>query len=269
MRPWALGLTLGSLLALLGCSPQASSEPGPRLYGYRVVASFPHDPTAFTQGLIYHEGELWEGTGLWGASSLRRVALETGQVLQQRELDARYFGEGIALWQGRLFQLTWRSRVGFVYAMNLTPLGQVHYDTEGWGLTQDGTRLIMSDGTSTLTFRDPADFSTLSTLEVRDGSRPIRYLNELEFIRGEIWANVWLSNCIARIDPATGQVTGWIDLTGLLPPEDRGPQVDVLNGIAYDAEGKRLFLTGKRWPKLFQVELVERETSGACPPAQP
>lgn len=223
-----------------------------------MVASFPHDPEAFTQGLAFVDGTLYEGTGLAGASSIRRVDLETGEVLQARPLDESHFGEGIAVVDGLLYQLTWRNNVGFAYDPATFDLRRTFaYRTEGWGLASDGSRLIMSDGTSRLTFRDPATFAELGAVAVRDGTTAVANLNELEYVAGEIWANVWRTDRIARIDPATGLVRSWVDLTGLLTEDDReGRRVDVLNGIAYDAATGRLFVTGKLWPKLFEIAPV-------------
>jgi glutamine cyclotransferase len=236
-------------------SGQSGTAP---VFGYRVVGSYPHDPEAFTQGLAYVDGVLYEGTGLAGASSIRRVDLATGEVLQARALAASHFGEGIALLGGRLYQLTWRNHVCFAYDPATFDLLQTFaYQTEGWGLASDGSRLVMSDGTSRLTFRDPATFAELGGVAVRDGDTAVADLNELECVAGEIWANVWRTDRVARIDPATGLVRSWVDLTGLLPEADReGRRVDVLNGIAHDAASGRLFVTGKLWPKLFEIALV-------------
>ncbi|RME86043.1 MAG: glutaminyl-peptide cyclotransferase [Caldilineae bacterium] len=226
---------------------------------YRVVQAFPHDPNAFTQGLVFDGTQLYEGTGLYGRSSLRRVDLETGQVMQMLALPSRYFGEGITIFGDRIYQLTWRSHIGFVYdKTTFALLRTFSYPTEGWGLTHDGTRLIMSDGTSTLHFLDPETLAEVGQVEVRDQGEPIVWLNELEYVGGAVLANVWQTDRIARIDPDSGEVTAWIDLTGLLPPEDRTQPVDVLNGIAYLSEQDRLFVTGKLWPRLFEIELVPR-----------
>ena len=226
------------------------------VYGYRVVNTFPHDPQAFTQGLVYDRGDLLEGTGLRGRSSLRRVDLETGAVLQRRDLPAQFFGEGVALVDDRIYQLTWTSQQGFVYDRDsFDLLDSFTYPTQGWGLTYDGQRLIMSDGSDALYFRDPVTFAELSRIQVRDGATPVTRLNELEYVQGEVWANVWLTDRVARIDPQTGQVTGWIDLSGLLSPQEQAA-ADVLNGIAYDPQTDRVFVTGKLWPKLFEIELV-------------
>jgi glutamine cyclotransferase len=241
-------------------TPTATLPPAAPVYSYTVVNSYPHDPAAFTQGLVYADGLLYEGTGRRGQSTLRRVELETGTVLEQVALEPEYFGEGIALFGDTIFQLTWQANVGFRYEReSFTRLGEFTYPTEGWGLTHDGERLIMSDGTATLYFRDPATFAELGRVAVTDATGPVTRLNELEYIQGEVYANVWQTDRVARIDPATGQVTAWIDLSGLLSPEDRQQPVDVLNGIAYDAANDRLFVTGKLWPKLFEIDLVAPE----------
>ncbi len=229
---------------------------GMPVYGYRVIATYPHDPDAFTQGLVYYQGDFYEGTGLHGRSSLRKVDLETGRALQFRALPDQYFGEGVTLFNDRLYQLTWQSHVGFIYdRASFDFLTSFQYPTEGWGLTQNGRELIMSDGTPTLHFLDPETLQELRQVSVRDDKGPVWRLNELEYIDGEVFANVWQTDRIARIDPETGRVTAWIDLSGLLPPADR-TGADVLNGIAWDASGGRLFVTGKLWPKLFQIELT-------------
>jgi glutamine cyclotransferase len=230
------------------------------VYTYRVVRDYPHDAEAFTQGLIYHDGALYESTGLYGRSSIRRVNLESGEVEQYAPLGVELFGEGIAIFGDRLYQLTWQNKVGFVWDwQSFDPLGQWTYEGEGWGLTHDGTHLIMSDGTPVLRFLDPETLQEVHRVEVRDGTTPVPRLNELEYVRGEVYANVWQTDRIARIDPESGAVVGWIDLSGLLSAEDRTQSVDVLNGIAYDAAGERLFVTGKLWPKLFEIEVVEKE----------
>jgi len=229
------------------------------MFGFEVVHGWPHDRLAFTQGLVYRDGKLYEGTGRNGQSSLREVELETGRVLHRHDLEQRYFGEGLAFFDGKLYQLTWRSQVGFIYdAATFQPVGQFNYTGEGWGLTDDGTSLILSDGTSTLRFLDPVTFAVRRTVTVTDNGQEVSRLNELEYVNGEVYANVWTSNLIARIDPATGHVKGWIDLTGLLSPMDRTGDEDVLNGIAYDAANDRLLVTGKLWPRLFQIRVVPR-----------
>jgi glutamine cyclotransferase len=238
------------------------------VYSYRVIHTYPHDRSAYTQGLLFHNGFLYESTGQRGESTLRRVALDTGKVLQSRALDHRIFGEGITLHQDRIIQLTWTAAIGFVYdreSFDLlerfdvphTELGGLSYPSEGWGITHDGKRLIMSDGTDKLRLWDPETFKEIGTLDVRAQGRQVTNLNELEYINGEIYANIWQTDLIARISPETGQVLSWIDLTGIISPFERGRGIDnVLNGIAYDADGDRLFVTGKRWPKLFEIELI-------------
>ena len=228
--------------------------------GYKVVKVYPHDRQAFTQGLQYVDGFLYEGTGQHGQSGIRKVELETGKVVQVQPLDAKYFGEGITVWNDTIVQLTWQSEIGFVYDKNtFKPLKTFTYTGEGWGLTHDGKRLIMSDGDSrgALRFLDPKTLAETGRLVVRDGGRPVDDLNELEFVRGDVLANVWQTHRIARISLKTGSVTQWIDLTGLLDPRDMAG-ADVLNGIAYDAAGDRLFVTGKWWPKLFEIKIVPR-----------
>jgi glutaminyl-peptide cyclotransferase len=224
---------------------------------YQVVHVYPHDPQAFTQGLVFLDGILYEGTGLNGRSSVRKVKLENGQVQQFQKVADEYFGEGIAVWRDRIFELTWRSEVGFIYDRNsLARVGTFTYPGEGWGLTTDGTRLIMSDGSPSLRFLDPATQKEIGRIQVRDGSVPVDNLNELEFVKGEVLANVWQTDRIARIDPKRGRVVGWIDLQGLLRPGE-APADAVLNGIAYDAAKDRLFVTGKLWPKIFEIKILE------------
>ena len=227
-------------------------------YGYTVVRSFPHDREAFTQGLIYKNGFFYEGTGLFGRSGIRKVKVESGEVVQAKPLGAQYFGEGITDWNGSLVQITWQSEIGFVYDLNTFEQKKTwSYRGEGWGLTHDGTRIIMSDGSSALRFLDPATLKETGRLTVRDARGPVEELNELEYVKGEIYANVWRTDRIARISPKDGRVTGWIDLSGLLPASERAG-VDVLNGIAYDAAADRLFVTGKLWPRVFEIKLVKR-----------
>jgi glutamine cyclotransferase len=226
-------------------------------YTYRLVNTYPHDPEAFTQGLIWHNGTLYEGTGLYGASSLRQVALENGEVQMITPLPDDLFGEGITILDDQLFQLTWRGQVARVYDPNtFEQIATIPYPTEGWGLTHNGEHLIMSDGTSQLYFRDPATFAEVRRIEVLEGETPVTRLNELEFIDGYIYANVWKTDQIAIIDPEDGAVKSWIDLSGLLPSSQRRSSEAVLNGIAYDSETDRLFVTGKLWPNLFEIELV-------------
>ncbi|WP_207683258.1 glutaminyl-peptide cyclotransferase [Desulfonema magnum] len=237
-------------------SPKSEAVP---IYDYKIVSAYPHDPGAFTQGLIFEKGVLYESTGIRGRSSLRKVELQSGKVLQFLRLPNQFFGEGITLYGNKIIQLTWRSRTGFVYDKNsFELLNTFTYPTEGWGITHDDTRLIMSDGTSVLHFLNPENFKETARIEVADAYGPVERLNELEYIHGEIYANVWQTDRIARISPRTGQVTGWIELAGLLSSDDRKYPVDVLNGIAYDTEADRLFVTGKLWPKLFEIKLVFR-----------
>ena len=227
-------------------------------FGYRVVGAYPHDSKAFTQGLLWDRGELLEGTGLYGQSSLRRVDLETGKVSQERRLAKEYFGEGVTLLEGRIFQLTWRAGKGFVYDRDSFELLRTFtFPGEGWGITTDGRRLIMSDGTDTIRFLDPESLRETGRLPVHDGDAPVNSLNELEYVKGEIYANVWMSDRIAVISPESGRVIRWIDLEGILSPLRRDKK-NVLNGIAFDPVGNRLFVTGKFWPRLFEIEVTPR-----------
>ena len=227
---------------------------------YRVLRTYPHDRSAFTQGLVFDNGFLYEGTGLSGRSSLRKTALETGEILQLRQLPAGIFGEGITIYKNWIVQLTWQSGVGFVYDKDSFELIKVfNYPTEGWGITHDEKHLIMSDGTATLHLLDPETFVETCRIQVYDDHGPVSRLNELEYVKEEIFANVWQTGRIARIAPRTGKVIGWIELGGLLRPEDGEEPVDVLNGIAFDADHDRLFVTGKLWPRLFEIELITPE----------
>jgi len=233
--------------------PQGGSLP---MYGYQIQHVYPHDPRAFTQGLQYLDGVLYEGTGQIGQSSIRKVALETGTVLQKRDVAPPHFGEGITVWKSDLIELTWQTNVAFVYdKKTFEPRRSFKYSGEGWGLTQDGTSLIMSDGTDELRVLDPATFAERRRIKVTAAGAPLRNLNELEVVKGEIFANVWQTDYIARIAPDTGKVAAYIDLRGLLTPGERA-NTDVLNGIAYDAAHDRLFITGKWWPKLFEIKVV-------------
>ncbi len=228
------------------------------VYTYSIVNSYPHDQNAFTQGLVFEDGFLYEGTGLSGRSSLRKTELKTGNILQIRNLDSEFFGEGITIFDNKIIQLTWQSNVGFIYDRKTFDLLQEFgYQTEGWGITSDKTRLIMSNGTSTLYFLSPETLKEVGHINVYDRYGPLTELNELEYIKGEIYANVWKTDRIAVISPQSGRVTAWIDLKGLLSPDDHDDPVDVLNGIAYDAENDRLFVTGKLWPRLFEIELLK------------
>lgn len=250
------GLAAAALLFAWAPICASGASPQPTFYTYDVVRALPHDPNAFTEGLVYRDGKLYESTGLNGESTLREVDLETGRVVREISLPAAYFGEGLALIGAHAYQLTWQNHVGFIYdAATFRQTGTFTYDGEGWGLATDGKRLVMSDGTPRIRFLDPATFRVVRSIWVAVGDRPIARLNELEWIKGELFANVWLTDSVVRIDPATGRVLGVIDFSGLLPESARGPRTDVLNGIAYDPAGDRIFVTGKRWPKLFEVRL--------------
>jgi len=231
---------------------------GLALYGYQVVRSYPHDHDAFTQGLQYVDGVFYEGTGLNGRSSIRRVELETGKVLQRRDVPQQHFGEGITVFKSDLIELTWQTHVAFVYdRTSFEPRKQFTYPGEGWGLTHDGASLIMSDGTDELRYLDPVTFAEKRRLKVTASGAPLRNLNELEFVKGEIFANIWQTDYVARISPSTGRVTAYVDLRGLLTQSERSG-TDVLNGIAYDEAHDRLFVTGKLWPKVFEIKLVKK-----------
>jgi glutamine cyclotransferase len=234
------------------------SDIAPKRYGYKVVHTYPHDIEAFTQGLVYEKGVLFEGTGQKTGSSLREVELQTGKVIRQHNLDASLFGEGIALYRDRIYQVTWENKVGFIYdKATFNVINKIYYSTQGWGLTAFNDKIVMSDGSNILAFYEPDMFTMVSRIEVYDNEKKVDSLNELEYINGEIWANIWMSDLIARIDPESGKVLGYIDLKGILPESDRSPETDVLNGIAYDKEGNRVFVTGKKWPKLFEIRLTE------------
>jgi glutamine cyclotransferase len=255
--------TIGFLPLQRATAPRkaAPSQKAVPTYGFEVVRSFPHDREAFTQGLIFRNGFLYESTGLNGRSGIRKVKLETGEVLQNKPLGAQYFGEGITDWNGALVQITWQSEIGFVYDINtFEQIKTFRYKGEGWGITHDGTRLIMSDGQpeGALRFFDPVTLKETGRIIVRDARGPVEHLNELEYVKGEIYANIWQTDRIARISPKDGRVTGWIDLSGLLSQAERGTSNAVLNGIAYDAAGDRLFVTGKLWPRVFEIKVVKR-----------
>jgi len=235
------------------------SDIQPDLYSYRVVNAYPHDKKAYTQGLLYYGGYFFESTGVEGQSSLRKVEIETGEVLKIHRLERKFFGEGLVVFNGRLYQLTWKHNVGFVYDIDsFEEIKRVHYTTQGWGLTSNGEELIMSDGTNKLYFLEPDYFTVQSTIEVYDNENPVWQLNELEYINGEIWANIYTTDRIARIDPYTGKVLAYIDLSGILSPGDKHPELAEMNGIAWDEENERLFITGKNWPRLFEIETVRR-----------
>lgn len=227
------------------------------VHGYEIVQVYPHARDAFTQGLLWQDGYLYESTGLHGASSVRQVDLTSGEILRQIGLDRRLFGEGLAAWEDTLIQLTLRRGIAIVYDRETFQVRKtLRYPGEGWGLTHDGRQLIMSDGSASLRLLDPETFEQIGSLAVHDGGIPVKMLNELEYINGEIFANIWKAERIARISPETGQVLGWVDLTGLYPPEDRPHVEAVLNGIAYDDENERIFVTGKLWSKLFEIRIV-------------
>ena len=258
---WLLFAALAevSLSQVVSQSTRPSRSSRPPEYTFRIVRSFPHDPTAFTQGLAYRNGFLYEGTGLKGRSSLRKVSLETGEIIQRVELAPEFFGEGIALLKNEVVQLTWQSQTGFIYRLSdFQLLRRFTYSGEGWGLATDGREIFMSDGTSEIRVLDPSTLAEKRRFTVRDGDTRVKELNELEFVEGELFANVWQTDRIARISPQSGDVVGWIDLKGLLSPIYRLEPGAVLNGIAYDSKGKRLFVTGKLWPKVFEIELVKK-----------
>lgn len=259
-----LALAVSSLQCQAGANADRpavnKSEPPPTApvakYGYQIVNMFPHDSNAFTQGLILSDGKLLESTGQEGRSSLRRVELETGKVLNKVDVPVPYFAEGIALLNGKIYQLTWQNEVGFIYdAQSFERVGQFKYSREGWGLATDGKSLILSDGSSRIRFLDPTDFHVTKTINVVDGQTPVRELNELEFVQGEIYANVWHDNRIATIDPNSGRVTAWIDLNGLMPEGELQDPEAVLNGIAYDQANDKLYVTGKLWPRIFEIRV--------------
>jgi glutamine cyclotransferase len=253
----ALLVTVGPARAP-GSPTQSPVRPGASapVAGYAVLHTYPHDRNAFTQGLEYWRGYLYESTGLNGRSSIRKVELNSGKILRQREVPRAHFGEGITLWKSALIELTWQSQVAFVYDRDtFEPRGTFSYTGEGWGLTHDATDLIMSDGTAELRFLDPETFKERRRITVTDGGRPVTRLNELEYVKGQVFANVWTTDSIARVDPVSGRVLGWVDLRGLLPGRDRVGSDAVLNGIAYDDASDRLFVTGKLWPSLFEIKI--------------
>jgi len=265
-----VGLLFMGLLGLLGiifsysCLDSVDSKTSDVIpvYTYKVVNTYPHDPKAYTQGLAFENGFLYEGTGIYGSSTLRKVDLETGRILQICKLPQKLFGEGVTIHKDKIIQLTWRSNVGFVHNKSSFELKRkFNYSTEGWGITSDGKHLIMSDGTAVLHYLDPDTFEEVGKIKVQDNKRVVSKLNELEFVQGRIYANVWKSNWIAIIEPRTQKVVGWIDLEGLLIRKELSNPAGVLNGIAYDAENDRLFVTGKMWPSLFEIELIKKSTA--------
>jgi glutaminyl-peptide cyclotransferase len=260
-------LVVGLALFCLQCQPNSNtsstnkaptspaSGPVPK-YGYQIVNIWPHDSNAFTQGLILMDGKLLESTGQEGFSSLRRVDLESGRVLKKVDVPVPYFAEGLAALNGKLYQLTWQHNIGFIYdAQTFDRLGDFNYQGEGWGLATDGQSLILSDGSNRLRFIDPNGFHVTRTITVTDGNQPVRELNELEYVNGEIYANVWHDNRIAMIDPQSGHVNAWIDLTGLMPEGELQDPEAVLNGIAYDQANDKLIVTGKLWPRVFEIKV--------------
>lgn len=258
-RNLVLLVATACLISSATTAQTADRPAAPEVYGYEIVNTYSHDPQAFCQGLAIVDGVLYEGTGQYGRSTLRKVELETGKVLQEAALDQRLFGEGIAVWDQRIYQLTWQAGFGIICDReSFQEVGRFPIRGEGWGLTHDGKHLILSNGSATLQFLDPKTFRVVRRLDVRDQGAWVRNLNELEYADGAILANVWTTNRIAWISPQTGNVTAWIDLAGLAPPEVRNDPDAVLNGIAYDPPTKRLFVTGKNWPKLFEIRVVKR-----------
>ncbi len=222
-----------------------------------MIHSYPHDSEAFTQGLVYDGGSLFEGTGQKAGSSLREVELATGKIIRQLNLDASLFGEGITIFRDRIYQVTWEEKVGFIYdKSSFKVINKIFYQTEGWGLTTIGDKIAMSDGTNIISFYEPETFTAVSKIEVYDNKKKVDNLNELEYINGEIWANIWMSDLIARIDPLSGKVLSYVDLKGILPDSKRDADTDVLNGIAFDSQKGRIFVTGKKWPLLFEIQAV-------------
>jgi glutaminyl-peptide cyclotransferase len=260
-----------ALYLLSAATPEASTQAAAKAaakpaaspaieYGYKVVKTYAHDRRSFTQGFEFRAGVIYESTGREGMSYIRRWKIDTGEVLQQVDLSPQYFGEGITVLNQRITQLTYKTEVGFVYDQtSFKQLRQFNYPGEGWGLTNDGTRIYMSDGSAQIRVWEPNSLKETSRITVRDGGKDVEALNELEYIRGEIWANIWLTDKIVRFSPKDGRVTGWIDLTGILTPAERAG-ADVLNGIAFDSIGDRIFVTGKLWPKVFEIKLVPKKS---------
>ena len=247
------------LLSVVGLAQSNGAADGVPVYTYEVVNSWPHLRSHFTQGLVYYDGHLYESTGQYGSSLLCRLDLKTGEVKKKVDVDSQYFAEGMTIIGRKIYQLTWQAHKGFIYDLkDFRRLGEFSYDGEGWGLTNDGQSLIMSDGTNRLRFIDPASFRVTRTVDVLDQGKPLLDLNELEYIKGEIYANIWHSDRIVRLDPQTGKILAWIDLAGLRRPEDGGNSDNVLNGIAYDEKKDRLFVTGKRWSRLYEIRLVKK-----------
>ena len=255
LRPTVI-YSLVVLPGMLGCMPiGVATTP---VWNAKVVATYPHDPGAYTQGLVIDNGQMFEGTGQYGSSTLREVDFKTGKVTRSISLDEQYFGEGITILNGKIFQLTWKSNFCFVYDRKTFQYTEYfRYPYEGWGLTHNGTELILSDGSSDLRFIDPISFKEVRRISVKEGTERIKNLNELEYVNGEIWANIWYEDRIARVSPENGKLLGWIDLRGLFPKNQREDRDQVLNGIAQDPETKKLYVTGKNWPKMFEIEIVK------------
>ena len=254
---WLFIAVFGAVAVVLAAGAQLTINVGPERWTFEIAAIYPHDTGAFTQGLAVHNGSLYEGTGQYGASTLRRVDLVSGRIEKSTALSNFQFGEGITVLQDKIYQLTWQNNLVFIYDVaTFERLGTLRNEGEGWGLTTDGARLIVSDGTSSLRFHDPETFAETGRVAVRSDGQPVSRINELEFVNGEIWANIWYQDQIARISAETGEVLGWIDLSGLNP--SRSGSEDVLNGIAYDSESDRLFVTGKNWASLYEIEVGPR-----------
>jgi len=264
-RPLALGklLLMGLFLFLVlffnSCYISSDDNHTPVLQ-YEIIDDFPHDPKAFTQGLVWKDGFFYEGTGLYGQSSLRKVEPKTGLILNQRNLPDNLFGEGITIFNDRIYQLTWKEQTGFIYDVETFQLLETFsYDYEGWGITHDGEYLIISDGSHLLRFLDPITLEEIKQIEVYERQNNVDQINELEYIQGYIYANIWQTDKIAIIEPDSGKVISWIDLSGILDTVDVNQKIDVLNGIAYDSENSQLFVTGKLWPKIFKIRIIDRD----------
>lgn len=257
-------LRLAPIVALLTAIYPANLPAATQVSGYKIVAEFPHSTDSYTEGFFYRDGLFYEGTGLNGKSAILVIEPESGKVLQRRSLPEEYFGEGIVDWGPNLYEWTWQSHVCFVYdRFSLRPVRQFSYTGQGWGMTRTAREIVTSDGTAILRFRDPSTFQETRHIVVKDGAVPVEQLNELEYVKGEIYANIWHSDRIARISPRDGHVLGWIDLIGLMP-EDRRPNAEsVLNGITYDAKHDRLFVTGKQWPSVFEIRIVNARFPGS------
>ena len=255
LRPTVI-CPLLALLGMLGCLPVGKATTP--VWKAKVVATYPHDPGAYTQGLIIENGRMFEGTGKQGSSTLREVDLKTGKVTRSISLDEQYFGEGITILDGKIFQLTWKNHFCFIYDLKTFQYKEYfRYPYEGWGLTNNGKELIVSDGSSVLRFIDPDSFKEVRKISVKDGTERIKNLNELEYVNGEIWANIWYEDRIARVSPENGRLLGWIDLSDIYPKSQREDLDQVLNGIAQDPDTKKIYVTGKNWPKLFEIEIMK------------